>query len=384
MMTLVFGMVLPWLLIAVGVWLGYQIVRQNGRILLRLESIEKRLAMGNAGQRHEARGLSVGTLAPDFELPDLGGRRRKLSSFRGQDVLLIFFNPKCGFCTKMAADLAALPPEAAGGRAIPLVVTTGNADENRQFVEQHGIRCLALLQKQGEVATQYRAQGTPMGYRIDASGRIASELTVGAEALLLLAAASNPVSRRNQASAKDAHGTPRNPSAHKDKQPDPSLARSRLNRSGLKAGAVAPEFRLPLVEGGELALNDLRGKRLLLVFSDPNCGPCDELAPRLQELHLERLDFQVLVISRHDVEATRAKAADLGLSFPIVMQRQWEISLKYGMFATPIGYLIDEQGTIVRDVAVGVEPILALAEEAAGAHAGVEPFRNGEGAARSS
>jgi len=33
------------------------------------------------------------------------------------------------------------------------------------------------------------------------------------------------------------------------------------------------------------------------------------------------------------------------------------------MFATPIGYLIDEQGIIARDVAVGVEPILALAGE---------------------
>ncbi len=33
------------------------------------------------------------------------------------------------------------------------------------------------------------------------------------------------------------------------------------------------------------------------------------------------------------------------------------------MFATPIGYLIDEQGVIVKDVAVGVEPILALADE---------------------
>src|SRR5262249_54846456 len=188
MMTLAFGIVLPWLLIAVGAWLGYQIVRQNGRILLRLESIEKRLAMGNAGQRHEARGLSVGTLAPDFELPDLGGRRRKLSSFRGQDVLLIFFNPKCGFCTKMAADLAALPPEAGGGRAIPLVVTTGNADENRQLVEQYSIRCIVLRQDQMEVASLYRAQGTPMGYRIDGAGRIASELTVGAEPLLQLAA----------------------------------------------------------------------------------------------------------------------------------------------------------------------------------------------------
>ena len=33
------------------------------------------------------------------------------------------------------------------------------------------------------------------------------------------------------------------------------------------------------------------------------------------------------------------------------------------MFATPIGYLIDEQGIILRDVAVGVGPILALASE---------------------
>src|SRR5215831_9846934 len=190
MTTLIFGMVFPWLLLAVGAWLGYQIVHQNGRFLLRLESIEKRLVRtpADAGQRPEARGLSVGTLAPDFELPDLAGIRRKLSTFRGQDVLLIFFNPKCGFCTKMAADLAALPLEAGGGRAIPLVVTTGNADENRRFVEQHGIRCIVLRQERMEVAALYRAQGTPMGYRIDAAGRIVSELTVGTEPLLQMAA----------------------------------------------------------------------------------------------------------------------------------------------------------------------------------------------------
>jgi hypothetical protein len=46
-----------------------------------------------------------------------------------------------------------------------------------------------------------------------------------------------------------------------------------------------------------------------------------------------------------------------------VLQKQWEISLKYAMFATSIGYLIDEQGMIASDVAAGVEPILALADE---------------------
>ena len=35
------------------------------------------------------------------------------------------------------------------------------------------------------------------------------------------------------------------------------------------------------------------------------------------------------------------------------------------MFATPVGYLIDEQGIISADVAVGAEPIVALLSGAA-------------------
>ncbi len=362
MIGILFGTVLPWLLIAALAWFCYQLLRQNGRILLRLESIEKQLG-SRTGQRaaeprREAGGLPVGVAAPDFELPDLTGGRRKLSEFRGKDVLLVFFNPKCGFCTKMAADLAALPTEGGNGRAVPVVVTTGDADENRRLIEQYGIRCTVLLQEQMEVASQYRAQGTPMGYRIDAEGRIASELSVGAEPLLLLGGPLNSFALPSVA-AKRGH----NGAAHKGKQPDPSLARSRLNRNGLKAGAVAPDFRLPRIDGGELSLADLRGGRVLLVFSDPDCGPCDELAPRLQELHLQRPDLQVVVISRRDADATRAKAESFGLTYPIVLQTQWETSLKYGMFATPIGYLIDGQGIVARDVAVGVEPILGLADE---------------------
>jgi len=278
MITIFFGTIMPWLLIAIGTWLVYQLARQNGRILLRLESIEKQIGLSKepraGAKRQEAGGLPLRTAAPDFELPDLAGVPRKLSEFHGKDLLLIFFNPQCGFCTKMAADLAALPVESGDGRAIPVVVTTGDAEENRKLVERFGIRCLVLLQEQREVAAKFRAQGTPMGYRIDGSGRIASELAVGAEPLLKLATSKAPHQHRPAA----VNGSVTN--AHKD---DPSLARSKLNRSGLKAGAAAPEFRLPRIDGGELSLTDLRGGRVLLVFSDPNCGPCDELAPRLQD-----------------------------------------------------------------------------------------------------
>jgi peroxiredoxin len=284
----------------------------------------------------------------------------------------------------MAADLAALPVDGAEGGAVPIVVTTGNAEANRKLVEQHGIRGTVLLQEQMEVASQYRAQGTPMGYRLDTEGRIASELAVGAEPLLLLAM---PLSQRLAATEGSANEHTRRPSgngaAHKKpRHADPSLARSRLNRNGLKAGAKAPEFTLPRIDGGELALSDLRGERVLLVFSDPDCGPCDELAPRLQQLHLTRPELHVLVISRRDADATRAKAESLSLTYSIVLQKQWEISLKYGMFATPIGYLIDEQGLLLRDVAVGVEPILTLVEEPAPELTGVEPSLNGKEIAR--
>jgi hypothetical protein len=71
------------------------------------------------------------------------------------------------------------------------------------------------------------------------------------------------------------------------------------------------------------------------------------------------------MVSRRDPEANRRKAVELGLTFPLVLQKSGEISLRYGIFATPVGYLIDEQGIIAADVAKGVEPILALATGAA-------------------
>src|SRR5882724_4018978 len=115
MSLLVFGVILLWLIVALGCWLGFQLLRQNGRMLLRLETLEQQLGhLGAApGQSlpiaaSRPPSLPLGSAAPDFELPDLSGERKKLSEFRGQRTLLIFFNPGCGFCVKMAPDLGAL------------------------------------------------------------------------------------------------------------------------------------------------------------------------------------------------------------------------------------------------------------------------------------
>jgi peroxiredoxin len=332
-------------------------------------------------------GLPLGSPAPAFELPDLSGARKRLADFRARKLLLIFFNPRCGFCTRMAPDLAALADEALGiggwglgvgepapdaqrptpnAFPLPLVVTTGQAEESRKLVAEHGIRCPVLLQSAMEVASQYRCHGTPMGYLIDEQGRIASELATGGPALLALAA--DGTGRQGDGATGRTDGDA--PSALGGKR---SLEESRLQRDGLPAGTPAPDFILPLLEGGELSLSDYRGRPVLLVFSTPQCGPCDQLAPRLEQAARRSPEVQVLMVSRGQGEENRAKAAQHGLTFPIVLQQQWEISRKYGKFATPIGYLIDEEGIIAQEIALGVEPILSLLSAPAVAR------RNGKG-----
>src|ERR1043166_6921620 len=105
---LILALVFTWLLILAGGWLAWQLLRQNGRMLLRLDELEKRLNELEFGGDDEPQGLPIGSYAPAFELPDLAGERRALAQFRGQPLLLIFFNPACGFCRELLPKLSVL------------------------------------------------------------------------------------------------------------------------------------------------------------------------------------------------------------------------------------------------------------------------------------
>ena len=71
------------------------------------------------------------------------------------------------------------------------------------------------------------------------------------------------------------------------------------------------------------------------------------------------------MVGRGDVEENRRKAQEHGLEFPVVLQKKWELSRRYGIFATPVGFLVSEDGVIKKDVAIGSEAILELARAAA-------------------
>ena len=159
---------------------------------------------------------------------------------------------------------------------------------------------------------------------------------------------------------------------------DRSLAKSRIDRSGLAKGTPAPAFRLPMLDGGEATLEAYAGKRLLLVFSDPSCGPCTALLPKL-EAAARQSDGAVLGISRGGVDANRRKLEECQVALPVALQAHWEISRLYAKFATPVAYLIDEQGRIAADPAEGGTAILTLLSTGTTELRQPPPFGHGPG-----
>src|SRR6202007_2735027 len=116
----------------------FQFFRQNGRILLRIEAIEARLASTNFGTAPAApapvpaHGLPIGSPAPDFELTSLEGRALSLKGMlsEGNPLLLLFTDPNCGPCNALMPDVAGWQNSLAGEIKLVLI-STGRQDLNR-------------------------------------------------------------------------------------------------------------------------------------------------------------------------------------------------------------------------------------------------------------
>jgi thiol-disulfide isomerase/thioredoxin len=80
---------------------------------------------------------------------------------------------------------------------------------------------------------------------------------------------------------------------------------STAQAEGLPVSSTAPDFSLSGLHGESLTLEVLRssGKPLMMLFTDPGCGPCNALLPevcRWQEEHANKLTLAL--ISRGEVE----------------------------------------------------------------------------------
>jgi peroxiredoxin len=129
--------------------------------------------------------------------------------------------------------------------------------------------------------------------------------------------------------------------------------------AALNKNAEAPNFKAKTVAGKEFAVNDLRGRVVLLDFWATWCPPCRMEAPAIEKLWRAYKDKGLVVIGVA-VESGGPKqvakfAADNSLTYRLVADESGEIAKSYKIGPIPTTYIIDTKG-VIRQVHIGFGP----------------------------
>ena len=131
-------------------------------------------------------GVEVGQPAPDFSLPDTKGQTHQLSQYKGQWVVLEWYQPDCPFVRKHygSGNMQALQKEFTAKGVVWLSIDSsapgqeGNypADKLNEIASSQGVaRTALLLDPDGKVGHTYGAKTTPDMYIINPQGKLVYE-----------------------------------------------------------------------------------------------------------------------------------------------------------------------------------------------------------------
>jgi methylamine dehydrogenase accessory protein MauD len=207
--------VITTVLVAEG-WIIFLLLRQQGKLLTRLEQLESRID-GNVAPAIDApvsspgRGLAVGSPAPNFQLPTLSGALTSLESFRanGLPVLLIFTNPHCDACNKLLPKISSWQAQLEKVLTVVLI-SEGRPDDNREKLAVFGLDRV-LMQKRYEVATDFHVELTPSALIVGVDGDISSPVFAGALGIAFLVRRATQNNRPGAAPAPSTSSTPSGP-----------------------------------------------------------------------------------------------------------------------------------------------------------------------------
>ena len=126
--------------------------------------------------------LAVGDKAPDFELEDDGGKRVKLSDFRGQPVVLFFYpEDDTPGCTAQSCSFRDTFSEFEELDAIVMGVSPDPVDSHRAFKRKYKLPFYLLSDPGNEVARKYGSFGKKLLYGKEVVGTIRSSIVVDAK-----------------------------------------------------------------------------------------------------------------------------------------------------------------------------------------------------------
>ena len=315
---------------AAGAMAFLSLLRSYGRVLLRLDQLERRLtAAGIAEEEDDGPhfGNLPGTIAPAFVTSDTAGQEISLANLLepGLPLLLLFTSPRCGPCKALLPKVAAWQTEH-GDRLTIAIANGGDREESVAEADLYALEHVLVDQELG-VFNAYQASATPSAVLIAADGTIASYVAAGSERVerLLERAVAAPLESEEQ---------------------------------GVAIGSPVPDLILSGLGGQPVNLPDLK-KETVVLFWNPGCGFCRSMHDDLLawEKRAPPGAPQLLIVSSGDEASVRAER----FSSTVVLDPDFKVGPAFGAGGTPMAILVDGAGRIASRLAAGAEAVFALA-----------------------
>ena len=132
--------------------------------------------------------LSVGTMAPEFTLPDQDGKMHTLSEYRGQKVILYFY-PKdnTAGCTKQACNFSELRPQFKEKGAVILGVSKDSVASHKKFQEKYGLEFTLLSDVDRTVIEAYDVWKEKKNYGKVSMGVVRTTYLIDKDGIIVMA-----------------------------------------------------------------------------------------------------------------------------------------------------------------------------------------------------
>jgi len=130
----------------------------------------------------------------------------------------------------------------------------------------------------------------------------------------------------------------------------------------LPLNTLAPAFELASYDGGSRSLDHflVDGKPLMLLFTNPKCGPCVNLFSEIKDWQVSHGDqLTITLISRGTIKENFVSVARNGLG-QVLLQEKTEIAELYRAQVTPSAVIVNSEGRIASSVAAGADEIRQL------------------------
>lgn len=126
----------------------------------------------------------------------------------------------------------------------------------------------------------------------------------------------------------------------------------RTRGAGPVSQGLAPSFTLPLFDGGQLSLEELRGKVVVINFWASWCGPCLDEAPILEQVWREYENRGVVFVGVDYVDTepeARAYIKRFDITYPNGPDLGSKIAQAYRIRGVPETYFVNQDGRLAKN-----------------------------------